>query len=110
MPFGIGQSELQGLLTGAVADRDEAGDAATLDELAADQMSRALGGDEQRIDSLRRFDLAKVDVEAVRAHQDVARLQMLGDVLPIHVGLDLVGQQNVDQVGLAGSPRRPRGA
>ena len=65
-------------------------------------MAGAFRGDEQRIDARRRLDLAEVDVEAVRAHQDVARLQVRPDVLAIDVALHFVGQQDVDDVGLLG--------
>ena len=36
-----------------------------------------LGATSMRVDARRRVDLAEVDVEAVRAHQDVARLQIV---------------------------------
>ena len=48
---------------------DQAGHAAALFELAADEVARALRRDEHRIDARRRLDLAEVHVEAVRGHQ-----------------------------------------
>ena len=48
------------------------------------------------------FDLAEVDVEAVRAHQHVARLQVRLDLRAIDVALHFVGQQDVDQIALLG--------
>ena len=51
---------------------DQAGDAAPLDELAADQVAGALGRHQGTIDAFGRNDLTEVDVEAVRAEQEVA--------------------------------------
>ncbi len=86
---------------GAVAEGDQAGDAAPFLEFAADQMPGPLGSDQHDVDARRGFDLAEVDVEAVRTHQDVARLEIVADRLAIDVSLHLVGQQHVDDVGLA---------
>ena len=51
---------------------------------------------------MRRLDLAEMHVEAVRAHQDVARLQVWADALAVDVSLHFVRQQHVDHVGLFG--------
>ena len=71
---------------------DQAGDASPLDELAADQVARALGGDQGAVDPLGRDDLAEVDVEPVRAEQEVAGPKVRLDVAGVDVALDLVGQ------------------
>ncbi len=65
-------------------------------------MAGAFWGDQHAVDARGRFDLAEVDVEAVRAHQHVAFLQIRLDVLPINIALEFVGQQNVDDIGLLG--------
>ena len=65
-------------------------------------MTGALGGDQRGVDTGRRSDLVEVDVEAVRAHQQSARLQVRQDRGPVDVALNFVGQQDVDQVGLLG--------
>ena len=49
-----------------------------------------------------RLDEAEVDVEAVRAHQDRARLQVRLDFLFVEVALQLIGDEDVDDVGLLG--------
>ena len=41
---------------------------------AADEVPRTLGSDKQSIDTLRWFDLTEVQIETVRAHQDIAGL------------------------------------
>ena len=61
-------------------------------------MAWALGGNQQRVDTFGSLDLAKMDVEPVRAHQDVARLQILNDLLSKEVALDFIGQQDIDHV------------
>ena len=86
----------------AVAHGDEAGDAAAGDEFAADEVAGAFGGDEQCVDACGRFDEAEVDVEAVRAHEDVAGLQVRLDFVFVEVALQLVGDEDVDDVGLLG--------
>ena len=61
-----------------------------------------LGGDQGAIDALGRDDLAEVDVEPVRAEQQVAGLEVGLDVAGVDVALDLVGQEDVDQVARLG--------
>ena len=90
----------------AFAHGDEAGHAAAGDEFAADEVAGAFGGDEQCIDAGGRFDEAEVDVEAVRAHEDVAGLQVRLDFLFVEVALQLVGDEDVDDVGLLWRRRR----
>ena len=54
-------------------------------------------------------DLAEVDVEPVRAEQQVAGPEVRLDVAGVDVALDLVGQEDVDQVaGLGGLGGRDR--
>ena len=61
-----------------------------------------MGGDHDRVHAFGRNDLAEMDVEAVAKGDDVARNQAGGDVLAVDLGLDLVGKENHDQVGLLG--------
>ncbi len=108
-PLGIGQGQgLAGRRAG-LGGGDQAGDAAPLDELAADEVARALGGDQGGVDALGRDDLAEVDVEPVRAEQQVAGPEVGLDVAGVDVALDLVGQEDIDQVaglgGLGGGDR-----
>ena len=65
-------------------------------------MPGPLGRDQHDVDARRSFDLAEVDVEAVRAHQHIARLEMRADLRAVDVALHFVGQQDVDHVGLLG--------
>ena len=72
-PLGVGQGQGLALGRAVVGRGDQAGDAAPLDVLAADEVAGALGGHQGAVDALGRDDLAEVDVEAVRAEQQVAR-------------------------------------
>ena len=72
---GVGQDELARVPRLVLVDRHQAGDAAALLVLAADQMARALGRDHPDVHPGRRLDLAEVDRETVGEHQEVA----LGD-------------------------------
>ena len=104
--LGVGQADFERFVAGAVAHGDEAGDAAAGDELAADEVAGAFRGDEQRVDAFGRLHVAEVDVEAVRAHEDVAGLQVGFDFLFVEVALQLVGDEDVDDVGLLWRRRR----
>ena len=68
-----------------------------------------LGATRALVDALGRDDLAEVDVEPVRAEQQVAGPEVRLDVAGVDVALDLVGQEDVDQVarlgGLGGRDR-----
>jgi hypothetical protein len=59
------ERDVAGLAAGVLLDGDEAGDAAALDEFAADEVAGALGGDHDDVDVLRGLDVLEVDVEAV---------------------------------------------
>ena len=48
----------------------------------------------------RRDDLAEVNVEAVRAHQQRALLQIRANLGFVDVSLHFIGQQNVNEIGL----------
>ena len=65
-------------------------------------MPGALGSNQQRVDSPRRFDLAEMDVEPVRAHQHVSGRQVIANLVAINIGLDFIGKQYVDHVGHLG--------
>ncbi len=60
-------------------------------------MPRTLGSDQRGVDAFRRNDLTEVDVEAVRAHQQVAR-RVGADRGFVHVALHFIGQQDIDHI------------
>ena len=68
-----------------------------------------LGGDQGEVHALGRNDLAEVDVEPVRAEQQVAGPEVGLDLAGVDVALDLVGQEDIHQVaglgGLGGGDR-----
>ena len=66
-------------------------------------MARSFGRDEHDVDARGSFDLSEMDIEAVRAHEDVAGDEIRANRLPVDVALHFVGQQNVNDVGLLGS-------
>src|SRR5436190_6885140 len=93
-------------LAGRVAlHGDERRGADTLDVGAADEVSGPLRRDHRDVDALRRLDLAEVDVEPVREHQRVARLEVRRDVLLVHLRLRRVGEEHHDDVGLTDGVR-----
>ena len=96
--FGVGEAKLRRFFAGSFTDGDQARDAAACLELAAHQVSGTFGCHEQRVHAVGCFDLVEVDIEAVRAHQDVARRQLVANVVSVEVALHFVGQQDVDQV------------
>ena len=65
-------------------------------------MAGALGGDHGHVHVGGGHDLLEVDVEAVGKHQHVARLQVGSDVPLVHVGLDLVVDQDHHDVAPLG--------
>ena len=81
MPVGVGEDEVAGVAGGVLVDGHQAGDAAALLVLAADQVAGALRGDHADVDAGGRLDLAEVDREAVGEHQQVAVGDPVGDLL-----------------------------
>src|SRR5262245_7457087 len=65
-------------------------------------MARAFWGDEQCVDSLGRFYVTEMDVEAVRTHQHVAWLEVRLDLGFEQVALQFIGDEDVDYVGSLG--------
>ena len=76
--------------------------ARTLSENLAHAMSGSLGRDHRHIHALRRLDSVVVDVEAMSEHQRLAGEHVLLDRLPIHLGLQVIGNQHHDDVRLLG--------
>jgi hypothetical protein len=98
----MGQGGGAGLAGGVLLDGDEAGHAAALDVLAADQVARALGGDHDDVHVLRGLDDVEMDVEAVGPDEGLAGLEVREDVGLVDGLLDLVRKQDLDDVGLLG--------
>ena len=98
----VGQGVGQGATAGVVLDRDEARRAGALGEHLPHPVPRRLRRDQGHVDFLRRSDLAVADVEPVREHQGVPRLEIRGEVLLVEFGLHRVGRQDHDHL-------RPRG-
>ncbi len=94
-----GEADVAGFAGGVLMDGQQARHAAAAFEFAANQMARALGGDHQHIDVLRRDDRLEMDVEAVRGAEGFAGFQMRGDALVINLGLHFIGQRDDDQIG-----------
>ena len=63
-------------------------------------MAWPLGSDEHRGNALGHFELAEVDVEAVGANQEVARREVVADMGAEDLGLELVGKEDGDDIGL----------
>ena len=70
------------------------GNAAALDEDFAHAMAGSLGRGHAHVDAGGRHDGLEVNVEAVREHQQLARLQVRPDLFGIELGRGLVGDQD----------------
>ncbi len=82
----------------AVAHGDQAGHAAAGDELAADQVAGALGGDEQRVDALRAASTWPKWMLKPCEHISMLPGFRFGLIsFAIDVALHFVGQQDVDR-------------
>ena len=90
------------MIGSAVAEGNQRRHAAPLDVFAANEMSRSFRGDQCRIDAVGRSHLPEVDVETVRAHQQVARLQVRLDVVAEQVALHFVRKQHIDEIARFG--------
>ena len=81
-------------------DRDKRRRAVAFDISAAYQMAGAFGRNHRHVHVFGWHHLVKVDIEAVREHQHIARLETRLNRLSINLTLGLVGQQNHNNVGL----------
>ena len=79
--LGVGQRERLALTLGVLVDRDQAWHTLAVDELATNQMARALRCDHADGDVGRRLDQIEVDVQAVAEEQCIALFQIRLDVV-----------------------------
>ena len=96
----IGLHQVPGGAGRVLLDREEHGDAATVDELAAYEVAGALGGDHAHVDAGRRLDQVIADVEPVPEEHCVAVDQVGLDGLGIELALHGVGGEHHDEVRL----------
>ena len=96
----VRKRNVPGVASGVLVHADQVGHARAFGVLAAHYVTRALGGAHDDVDVLGRRYVAVVDVEAVGEGQRVPRLEVRGDELLVHLGLELVGNQDHDEVGL----------
>ena len=82
--------------------RDERRHAAALGVGATHEVTRALGGDHDHVDGLRRADALEADVEAVRERQGLALAHRRFDELVVRCLLLGVGHREHDHVGPLG--------
>ena len=92
-PLGIGEAQLLRQFCCSRPECDEAGNSASFGILTAYQVAWAFGGNQECVDTLRRFDLPEMDIESMRAHQNIARHQVRFDVRFVKVPLDFVRQE-----------------
>ena len=71
-------------------------------EYLAHPVTGGLRGDHRHVDVLRRHDGLVVDVEAMREHERLSRPHVRRDLVVVDVGLEVVGDEDHDDVGLAG--------
>ena len=94
--LGVRQAQLLGFFAAAVTQSDQAGNAATPFKLGTHQVTWPFWRYQQCRYTGWCFDLSKVDVEAVRAHDDVAFTEIPPDVVSEDIALHFVGEQDVD--------------
>src|SRR5690606_447292 len=96
-----------GLARGVLLDGDDHGNATAGLVLATDGVARALRGNHDDVDALRRLDVAEADVEAVAEQDGLAIREVRLDVFGVEVTLVLVGREDDDDVsplgGLSGA-------
>ena len=96
--LGIGECQPAGVAGCILLDRDQAGNTAALEELAAHQVTRPLGRDHADINARRWLDLFVVNREAVAEQQHVALSDAVADLLLPNVVVSLVGQQDHHEI------------
>jgi hypothetical protein len=100
--LGVRQRQRARLARRVLLDREQRRRPGALDEQLADAVARRLRGDHRDVEIGARRDRAEADVEAVREHQHVARLQVRLDLLTVDLPLHVIGDENHHDVG----PRR----
>ena len=98
--LGVSQGDVPSVVTWILLNGHDDRDATAGGVLTTHDVARALRSDHEHRVILGRLDVAVVDVEAVSEGQGSARLQVRLDVLLVHGGLVLIGQQDHDHVGL----------
>src|SRR5216684_3468286 len=103
--FGVGQSKRFRGTAGILLDRQERGRSATFRENFANAVAGSFWSDHGDVDSGRRLDGAETNVETVREHQCLARLEIWFDGIAIELGLFGIWNENHDDVGPGSSFR-----
>ena len=80
---------------------------AALDEYFADAVAGRFGRDHAHIHEIGRLDLLEANVEAMREHQRIARLEVRRDALGVDLRLDRIWEQDHDHIGLRRRRRPP---
>src|SRR5712692_7830418 len=95
---GVGERHIARLLRRVAVHRDQHRHAAARRVGGAHRMARRLGRDHPDVEVGARLDQAVVDVEAVREGERGAFLDIRLDMVLVHLGVVLVGQQDHDDV------------
>ena len=102
IPFAYASAIRERVAGRVLVHGDQPRDARALEELAPDEMARALGRDERHVDVRRRHDLLVVDREPVAEHQHVAGGDPVLDARVPDLAVELVGDEHHHDVALAG--------
>ncbi len=97
MPARIGQRLVAGGASRVLLDGEQAGHAAVDLIFAADEVARALRGDQHDVDILAGLDLAIMDGETVGDEQGRTRLDVRGDRFGISGAVAHVGAEQSDE-------------
>ena len=98
----VGEGEVTGIAARVLSHRKDAGHPRPVHVHAAQHVARPLGRHQEHIHVGGRLDAPKVDVEAVPEGEGLARRQVRGDALLVHLGLRFVGDQQHDHVRFPG--------
>src|SRR6266511_5722295 len=99
-PLRVGEAERLRLTRRVLVDGDEAGDAAAVLVLAADEVARALRRDEEDVHVGGGADLVVVDVEAVGEEERLPLRHVRRDLRVVDPLLGLVRDEDHDDIGL----------
>ena len=98
--LGEGHDNVAGLASSVLLDADQSRDTETLDKGFPLGVAGRLGRHHDDIDVLRRDDQFVSDSETVGEVQSRAFLQVLCDMVMVDIGLDLIGKQHQDDIGV----------
>ena len=90
---------MSGASAGVLLDRKKRRHADALFKLIANDVPRAFWSNHRHVDVVGRHNLPVVNVESVREHQHIARLEVRLDFVLVYLRCVLIGNQDHDDIG-----------